>query len=272
MVQQIERARYVSTGNVKARPYEVKDEALAECELDPGLDEPMSVDGWYVEDEDVEHGLQIKTVFKPDWDAICQVSGAHKSDLRLSIQLRKDRSRMFNVLGQWQADAHPEKWETSLPEGLGSDFQIVVEATLPRRLSVLPNRPFRSGSAIATRSFSFSSRGYLMNIQFADFVEQGWEADALWHIEIESTNARPKEGVKIHLNQEVKKYYDSSSNISESAKRTFNEIVTAGVFADLTVETLRQGDREADDNPRGLFRTVLIRFGKLVRAFRELVD
>ena len=203
--------------------------------------------------------LRIKAVFKPDWEAICRVSGAHKSELRLSIQLRKERARLFEVLGQWQAAEHPEQWETSLPNGIGSDFSIVIEATLPRRLSFIPNRPFRSGSAIATRNFSFSSRGYLMNIQFADFVDQGWEADALWHIEIESTNDRPKEAVKIHLNQLVKKYYDSNSNISESAKRTFNEIVAASVFADLAAETLRQGDLEADDNRRGLFRTVLNR-------------
>ena len=98
-----------------------------------------------------------------------------------------------------------------------------------------------------------------MNIQFADFVEQGWEPDALWHIDIESTNERPKEAVKIHLNQMVKKYYDENSSVTQSAKLTFNEVITAGIFADLTIETLRQGDLESDDNQRGLFRTVLNR-------------
>lgn len=254
-----ENARHVSTGSQTVRPYDVKDDALSRCELNPGLDEPMASDGWYVEDEDVEHGLQIDSVFRPDWDSLCQVAGAHRSQLRLSIQLRKDRARIFEVLGQWQADAHPEQWETTLPADLGSDFQIIIEVTLPRRLSILPNRPFRSGSAIATRSYSFSSRGYLMNIQFADFAEQGWEADALWHIDIESTNDRPKEAVRIHLNQMVKKYYEDNSSVPQSAKHTFNEVVTAGIFADLAIETLRQGNLEADDNQRGLFRTVLNR-------------
>ncbi len=259
MTMQRERTRNVSTGNETVRPYDVKNDALAQCELDPGLDEPMSTNGWYVEDEDVAHGLRINSRFAPDWESICQISGAHRSDLRLSMQLRKDRARLFDVLGQWRADAHPEHWETTLPEGIGSDFQIIMEVTLPRRMSILPNRPYRSGSAIATRHFSFSSRGYLMNIQFADFVEQGWEADALWHIEIESTNDRPKEALRIHLNQMVKRYYESGGTMPQSAKHLFNEIITGGVFADLAIETLRQGDREADDNPRGLFRTVLNR-------------
>lgn len=259
MTLPIDNVRQLSTGSQIVRPYEVKNDALSRCELNPGLDEPMSSDGWYVEDEDVAHGLHINSVFRPDWESICQISGAHRSELRLSVQLRKDRARIFDVLGQWQADAHPEQWETTLPEGLGADFRIIIEVTLPRRLSVLPNRPFRSGSVIATRDFSFSSRGYLLNIQFANFVEQGWEADALWHIDIESTNDRPKEGVKIHLNQLVKKYYDEHSSVPQSAKRTFHEIVTAGIFTDLALETLRQGDLELDDNRRGLFRTVLNR-------------
>lgn len=259
MVNQTQSRRSISTGRTTARPYDVKHDALAECELDPELGEvdPMTRDGWYVEDGDVEHGLKFKAHLEPNWPAICQVSGAHMSELRLSIQLRKDSARFFEVLGHWPADEHPDEWECSLPPVLGSNFQIVIDVTLPRRLSVLPNRPYRSGSAIATRVFPFSSRGYLMDIRFADFIEHNWEADALWHIEIESTNDRPKEAVTVHLNQLIKKYYDTGSRIADPAKRTFNEIVTAGIYADLAAEVLRRGDPETDDNRNGLFRTVL---------------
>ena len=261
MANQAENVRYVSTGRSTARPYDVKHDALSDCELHPELGEvdPMTADGWYVEDSDVEHGLQFKVILSPDWDAICQVSGAHMSELRLSVQIRKEGARLFQVLGRWEAGAHPSEWESKLEPNLGSNFQVVLEVTLPRRLSVLPNRPYRSGSAIATRSFSFSTRGYLMDIRFADFAEHNWESDALWHIDIESTNDRPKEAVTVHLNQLVKKYYDPKARIAEPVKRTFNEIVAAGIFADLAVEVLRRGDPETDDNRNGLFRTVLAR-------------
>ena len=111
-----------------------------------------------------------------------------------------------------------------------------------------------------------------MNIQFADFVEQDWEADTLWHIEIESTNDRPKEALRIHLNQMVKRYYESGGTMPQSAKHLFNEIITGGVFADLAIETLRQGDREADDNPRGAVQDRPQSSGQLLGAFRKLVD
>ena len=251
--------RLTSETRTLVRPYRVRDSALAACELRPEVGEadPMVRDGWYVEDDDVENGMAFQALLEPDWDAIVQVSGAPIKNLRLSIHLRKDSVRLYSVLADWPAAEHPIECSGAVPPMIGSGFEIVYSISLAETLSRMREKPHRASSIVASRRFSFSSRGYMFDIEFKDFGETRWGEEALWYVDVGSTSDPPGEAVTVYLNERLSKYYDNKRTVSADSKRSTNQMIAAGIFVDLACETLRNGDLATDQDPGGTFATIL---------------
>ena len=241
------------------RPYSKDDTALGECWFEPELvdAEKMSRDGWYVEDDDVEDGMKFEIGLRPDWDSLVRISNARRDQLRLAVHLKKPSSRFFVVLSAWGADDHPPRWEGRIPENFGSDFDIVVSVSVAHALTPIFGRPSDAAAVVASRRFAFSSRGQMFNIEFADFEARGWEPHALWHIDVLDVNSQPSEAVEILLNNRIAHYYSEDRTVNERTRAIFNEIVGAGIYADLARVIVMQGDLATDTNPRGAFRIVL---------------
>ena len=251
--------RLTSGTRAIVRPYDVRDNALEACDLRPEVGEvdPMVRNGWYVEDNDVENGMPFQSLLEPDWEAILQVSGASIEHMKLSIQLRKGSSRFYSVLAQWPAVDHPIEWTGEVPGMIGTGFEIVYSISLSETLSKIRGRPHRASSVLASRRFSFSSRGYLFDIEFKNFGDTRWGDEALWYVDVGNANDQPNDAVNVYLNERVSKYYDNRRTVTADAKRSINQMIAAGIFVDLACETLQKGDLATDQDPSGTFATIL---------------
>ena len=242
------------------RPYDVRDNALEECDLKPEVGEadPMVRNGWYLEDNDVENGMSFESQLEPDWDAIERISGVPVANLRLSIALRKGSVRLYSVLAQWPAEDHPIDWSGSIPPMIGTGFEIVYSVSLSETLTRLRGKPHRASSVVASRRFSFSSRGHMFDIEFRDFGVTRWGDEALWYVDVGSPNAPPTDSLTIYLNERLSKYYDTRRTVSADAKRSTNQMIAAGIYVDVACETLRQVESSTDPEPGGTLATVLL--------------
>ena len=248
-------------------PFSTFDGVLSGCVLKPDLpaESEHGPDRWITTPNEVESGFSFKLELDCDWDEIPHQTDWRLEDLKLEVRYRNEGIKKALTIASWPANGIPLGRDfAGLDTGL--DFQVDVSLVnsdhrfRPGAPDVFP------GTVVANRRFTFNPSGFRFPMEYADFAERGWPADALWHVEfedVESLDAPADECVAVYVNQKVRHLFDGRTREQRAAMLVFTRVTGPLIFAEVARTALNRGliGLQASNGLAGSIVTTLTRQG-----------
>lgn len=225
-------------------PFTPLHRALADCALSPQLppDALHGADRWITSIDDVVGGFSFRAHFGGDWDNVTRGTEYSYEGLRLVVRLRDDANKSASELCHWDLVDIPEFCDfSSIPTS--ADF--IVHFSLVSSQTFTPSgRPeVSAGTLVADRTFTFNRSGASFPVQFVNFAERGWPANAVYRIEFdpEQLELPAEECVDVYLNEKLQPLYEGR-DVGRSAKNQIaTRLIGASVFSEVARRALTSG-------------------------------